>query len=1160
MQSQKRQWLLVNIQLCFIVGCLLQVTSSQQDTKEFNGTCEIESPWVVEEFPSLVSVRNPQQVPGYYNTVMCGGVLINPLTIMTAATCLWREVKEGQGIRHDIRINPINNTFGFLELNAAIAPLCTQGEGLGLESIVGYEIMKEYDGWQQNGNALGLLYLNESIPYNISFPEIRNFPMDLGSKLIMVGHGERPLQYEDKSYTAKKVQYQTISDQVCRERLSLWPDDGKELKNDTESCAVVIEEGSDIGVCTNDDGNPLFDEDGNLAGIVTWWSVNDCDVNKTQNMPLIYADLAKIKNQQFLNNSHYESMFTLPNVVEGCEDGAFLSNEEFTVSIQVTRYYDNTLFTHVCGGVLISNGTRVLTAAQCIWNIEMTPPWDVRAWKNNKNRHFGEPATPMYASLAPLCRHQEGIEKRMLITNYRFPQKYKGKPSNGNDIAVLDLEDGFSPELSFPYFEETLQEWKQKLGQVQNARFIGWGAENDIESKLENDDSVYKNNYFPAKNVSLEVIEKINVCKEELVKRNNQNELDDQTHICANFTKTQGDIQGICVYDNGGPLVGVTEVDGIQRTVLVGIKSWKQDRQCIDTPSLPQVFTNVYSVRNFLLEALDLEPKSPPSPPPPLASSLNSPPPPPQFDVSVVVVIACVVGFLLLVLLFVGVRWCAQKRKSNIFLDFKALPEVPTPQELNNLHSILSFRLKRSKSRRLSRAHSDLATSLAFALQHEKLEIQKQGFNQFIDDNDLCHKHRQLPQSPFVVQALQQSNWQLVQDKYFPNWMQLDSDQETVTSQNSASSSFKYSQQQSQNEHHVIITSDVPISGNFNIDCETELKMESELGRGAFGKVHKAKWIPNNCDVAVKVIHPGLCDKVLKNTLTGELSVLCRVNSPYIMKCYGACLKLPHLCLVFEYAANGDLSGFIHRYPGKIPEKMIMRIAWEIARGLSVLHPTVVHRDLKPDNVLLDEKYKVKLADFGLSKMKENTYLTKETHQQGTPAYMAPEVLQGKGSVDEKCDMYALGIIIWEMYTKEKPWKGFIPVQIVNQVLNLKNRPQIPADCPDCLKDLMERCWAQDPQTRPSAEEFCNQVKQCWMRINPRRNLSGKDSLHFILKDIDSLKSSSQQSSSQVSLSGSFRDISIQDTGYGTTDEKENSTKFFTIQKNELYVQSDIRY
>lgn len=150
-----------------------------------------------------------------------------------------------------------------------------------------------------------------------------------------------------------------------------------------------------------------------------------------------------------------------------------------------------------------------------------------------------------------------------------------------------------------------------------------------------------------------------------------------------------------------------------------------------------------------------------------------------------------------------------------------------------------------------------------------------------------------------------------------------------------------------------------------------------------------------------------------------------------------------------------------------------MQLAHDAAAGLAYLHPSVVHRDLKPQNILLDDEGRAKLADFGISRVKDPTksYLSQVTNDNGTPMYMAPEQFNGS-RVDEKVDVYALGIILNECYTRRQPWKDSQHFfQIILKVAINGERPWLDPDCPEPLRRLITKCWHQDPHMRPSCAE-----------------------------------------------------------------------------------------
>ncbi|HEY7887561.1 MAG TPA: serine/threonine-protein kinase [Steroidobacteraceae bacterium] len=197
-----------------------------------------------------------------------------------------------------------------------------------------------------------------------------------------------------------------------------------------------------------------------------------------------------------------------------------------------------------------------------------------------------------------------------------------------------------------------------------------------------------------------------------------------------------------------------------------------------------------------------------------------------------------------------------------------------------------------------------------------------------------------------------------------------------------------------------------------------------------------------------------------------EYEIAQRIRHPGIVRLFDLGVSDEHAWLVMEYFARGDLR---RRMKSQVAPRWAVGVAAAIARALEALHAGgVVHRDLKPGNVMLREDNSIALIDFGLSKdAKQRQDLTERGLIFGTPHYMSPE--QGHGEpTDSRSDLYSLGVILYEMLTGGKPYRAESPMAVI-----YKHRkepvPQLGAGL-DGLQPLLERLLAKRPEERfPSA-------------------------------------------------------------------------------------------
>lgn len=237
--------------------------------------------------------------------------------------------------------------------------------------------------------------------------------------------------------------------------------------------------------------------------------------------------------------------------------------------------------------------------------------------------------------------------------------------------------------------------------------------------------------------------------------------------------------------------------------------------------------------------------------------------------------------------------------------------------------------------------------------------------------------------------------------------------------------------------------------------------------------------------VAVKLIQ----QESERNAFAREVRQLSRVSHPNIIALYGACTKKPHVCLVMEFAEAGSLYNVLHCRP-KPRYTMGHAMSWalqtaevsclEVERhtfpkltvsfqGVAYLHnmdPIMIHRDLKPPNLLLKEGGTLlKICDFGTVADKA-TYMT---NNRGSAAWMAPEVFESS-KYSEKCDVFSFGIILWEVLAREQPFKDIEVSFGILWTIHKGNRPPLIEGCPKPIEDLMTSCWSKNAAERPSMD------------------------------------------------------------------------------------------
>ena len=261
-----------------------------------------------------------------------------------------------------------------------------------------------------------------------------------------------------------------------------------------------------------------------------------------------------------------------------------------------------------------------------------------------------------------------------------------------------------------------------------------------------------------------------------------------------------------------------------------------------------------------------------------------------------------------------------------------------------------------------------------------------------------------------------------------------------------------------------------------------ELKLGRRIGSGSFGVVYTADW--NGTEVALKQMHDKSLSASHVQEFSGEIRMMQGMRHPNIVLFLGAVIQAPRLSIVCELMPLGSLHALLHGKTQNGVElatngRLRRQMAQDCARGMSYLHsrsPPVVHHDLKPANLLVDSHWTLKVSDFGMSRLKHNTYLSSKSPG-GTPEWMAPEVLRNDPT-DERSDVYSFAVILWELITLKYPWEELSsPVQIVVQVAFLHRRPKLPTWLPAEAVALLQQCWHKDPDERPAFSTILGALK-----------------------------------------------------------------------------------
>jgi len=274
------------------------------------------------------------------------------------------------------------------------------------------------------------------------------------------------------------------------------------------------------------------------------------------------------------------------------------------------------------------------------------------------------------------------------------------------------------------------------------------------------------------------------------------------------------------------------------------------------------------------------------------------------------------------------------------------------------------------------------------------------------------------------------------------------------------------------------------------------------LGKGGMGRIYRAEQIPLGRTVVIKVLSLRFAveeDPGFKDRFYLEAAVLAKLKHPNTVTVFDYGMADDEtLYMVMEYVEGRTLAQVL-RLEGPLPPARALRIGYEIARSLDEAHQNgIVHRDLKPSNVMVapsDEGESVKVLDFGIVKVLEDTgidTITRPDRMVGSPRYMAPEQIR-KGEIDGRTDLYALGVMLYEMVTGHPPFKGKTSVKTLMAHVQDPVPPmasKTDKSIPLPVEQLVLRCLQKKPENRfPDTAAFKRAVREgkvvrtCFFRL-----------------------------------------------------------------------------
>jgi serine/threonine protein kinase len=271
------------------------------------------------------------------------------------------------------------------------------------------------------------------------------------------------------------------------------------------------------------------------------------------------------------------------------------------------------------------------------------------------------------------------------------------------------------------------------------------------------------------------------------------------------------------------------------------------------------------------------------------------------------------------------------------------------------------------------------------------------------------------------------------------------------------------------------------------------------LGHGGFADVYLAEHVYLGTKAAIKLLQTRLDQNSLPKFLS-EARIIANLTHPHIVRVleFGVEPTNNTPFLVMDYASRGTLR---QSYPPgtRVPLAQVVATVEQVASGLQYAHgKNIIHRDVKPENMLVGENGSILLADFGIAVIAQTSRYRSAQEVGGTAVYMAPEQLQGRATAAS--DQYALAVVVYEWLSGTRPFEGSFPEVLAQHLTVAPPRlgERVPG-LPTAVEDVIHKALAKEPQWRfPTVEEFAQTLKRASLSSSSARLSAGPDSSTFI--------------------------------------------------------------